>query len=243
MRVLVLLVCLWAPLVSAQSLLVAVASNFHGTLELLAEEFHQQSGYRVQISPGSTGQHYAQIRNGAPFDLFLSADEMRPLLLEQEGIGVPGSRRTYALGQLVIWSNQPVSGLPFLLQIDRLAIANPRLAPYGEAAMQLLQEFPQADRPQLVMGENVSQTFQFVATGAVPAGLVAMAQVLALPADRRGYMFAVPASAYEEVRQQMLLLQDTPPARAFYQYLLSPAARQIIQQSGYGLPPAEAVTE
>ena len=237
MRCLFVALLLGSPLVQAGEVLVAVASNFYGTAQKLAEDFRTESGHSVRLSSGSTGQHYAQILHGAPFQVFLAADELRPELLQQQGIGVEGSRQTYALGRLVVWSNQPLQQLGSLMHFDRLAIANPRLAPYGEAAIELLDQLGGEVRPKLVMGENVSQAFQFVATGAVAAGMVSMAQLLELPADQRGYYLPVPPEYYGEIRQQMLLLDNSPAAQAFHQYLQSPRARQLIENSGYLLPP------
>lgn len=216
--------------------LVAVASNFFYSSQQLAEDFAAQTGHELKLSAGSTGQHYAQIVSGAPFDLFLAADSRRPALLEAEGRGVAGSRQTYALGQLVLWGTQPLPELESIGQLQRLAIANPRLAPYGEAAMQVLGSLPGESAPTLVMGENVSQAFQFVATGAVPAGLVSLAQLKQLPDGNQGYHRRIPSHLYPDIEQQMILLSQNPVAHAFYQYLLSDRGRQQIEDAGYRLP-------
>jgi len=222
---------------------VAVAANFAATLQRLAGDFSAQTGHHVVASSASTGKHFAQISNGAAFDVFLAADSERPMLLEQRGLGVAGSRFTYARGRLVLW----VPGLPslgdardYLATADfrRLAIANPRLAPYGLAAQQLLEHWQLWERLQdrLVSGENATQALQFVATGNAEAGLVALAQVLALPAGLRGGYRLIPPELHTPIDQQALLLRDTPAARAFVEYLGGGQAAEIVIAAGYAVP-------
>lgn len=222
---------------------IAVASNFAGTLRDLAELFEQQTGYIVQPVSGSTGKHYAQIRNGAPFDIFLAADVRRPELLEQAGIGVPASRFTYALGQLVLWS--PVAGKVdangnILRHGDfrRLAIANPHLAPYGRAAREVLEACGLWDSLQakIVRGENIAQTFQFVRSKNAELGFIARSQLPGEGKTIRGSWWKVSPALYQPIEQQALLLRDTPVARAFMKFLRSPKARADIKAHGYGLP-------
>lgn len=221
---------------------VAVAANFAATLQGLSEGFAAQTGHRVVASAASTGKHYAQISNGAVFDVFLAADAERPALLEQRGLGVAGSRFTYAQGRLVLWVpdggslGDPRSYLT-AAGFRRLAIANPRLAPYGRAAQQVLEGWqlwgPLQDR--LVSGENIAQALQFVASGNAQAGLVALAQVLALPADRRGSYRHIPSELHTPIEQQALLLRAGPAAEAFLDYLKGEQAAAQMLEAGYAL--------
>jgi molybdate transport system substrate-binding protein len=222
---------------------VAVAANFIGPAEELAAEFGRRTGHRVILSSGSTGKHFAQITHGAPFTAFLAADEARPLRLEQEGRAVAGSRFTYAVGRVVLWSADPalVDTLGAVLNrgdFQHLALANEKLAPYGEAAVQIMRALGQWERlqPRLVRGETISQAFQFVQSGNARLGFVALSQVRALPADRPGSAWMVPARLHRPIRQQAVLLTDDPVARAFLEFLKSPAARDIITAYGYDLP-------
>jgi molybdate transport system substrate-binding protein len=243
-RVLLMLcaVCL-APAVVAGEVKVAVAANFAPTLERLAEDFTAQTGHRVVVSSASTGKHFAQIRNGAAFDVFLAADAERPARLERLGLGVTGSRFTYAQGRLVLW----VPGAPPLDEpshylaeggFERLAIANPRLAPYGAAARQVLERWGlwEGLRGRLVSGENVAQALQFVATGNAQAGLVALAQVLLLSPDLRDAYRLIPAELHAPIEQQALLLRPGAPAEAFLGYLRGERAAAQILQAGYAVP-------
>lgn len=222
---------------------VAVAANFVPTLERLAADFGERTGHRVLASSASTGKHYAQIRNGAGFDVFLAADAQRPALVEQEGLGVAGTRFTYAQGRLALWVPGEAA-LPApreyleAARFRRLAIANPRLAPYGLAAQQVLERWQFWDRLQdrLVSGENVAQATQFVATGNAQAGLVALAQVLALAPDARGAYSPIPSGLHDPIDQQALLLRDSSAARAFIEYLRSDAAVARIREAGYLVP-------
>jgi molybdate transport system substrate-binding protein len=222
---------------------VAVAANFAGVLDRLAEGFSERTGHHVVVSSASTGKHYAQIRNGAKFDLFLAADAQRPARLEREGLGVAGTRFSYAQGRLVLWApgeaaladpRDYLAAAPF----RRLAIANPRLAPYGLAAQQVLGHWQLWDRLQdrLVSGENVAQAVQFVATGNAQAGLVALAQVLALAPDARGAYSPIPQGLHDPIDQQALLLRDSAAARAFIDYLKSDEAAVRIREAGYLVP-------
>ncbi len=227
----------------ADTLRIAVASNFVGTLRVLAGSFEQQTGHTVQIVPGSTGRHYAQIRNGAPFDIFLAADVRRPALLEEAGIGVPASRFTYALGQLVLWSVSPnmvdAKGDVLLRDdIKRLAIANPVLAPYGRAAREVLKARKRwiPLQANIVRGENIAQTFQFVQTGNAALGFVAWSQLLRKNGVPEGSWWHIPRSLYRPIKQQALQLRDTPAARDFMTFLHSPQAQAVIEAHGYSVP-------
>ncbi len=216
---------------------VAVASNFAGVMEPLASTFTEQTGHQLRLSYGSTGKHYAQIRQGAPFDVFLAADEARPQRLEAEGIGIPDTRFTYAMGVLILWSPNSEIADPAaqLTQASRVALANPRLAPYGRAARQALDSMGlwESVGARAVRGENIAQTYQFVATGNAQLGFVALSQWLVHP---RGHYWTVPENHYEPVIQQAILLRDTSSARHFHRFLQSDEARAIISAGGYQLP-------
>ena len=228
---------------AAAEIRVAVASNFAAAMRDLAATFEQTSGHRVILATGSTGKHYAQIRNGAPFDLFFAADSERPELLQREGIAAPDSRFTYALGQLVLWS--PQAGLvddagQVLAGTDfrHIAIANPRLAPYGRAAEQVLRKLGHWDRlrARMVQGENVAQAFQFVFSGNAELGFVALSQIRQPGRPAAGSAWLLAQSLYDPIEQQAVVLKDQPVARAFVSFTRSPRGREIIREHGYQLP-------
>lgn len=243
-RLLLLCLCCLTPFAaSAGDVRVAVASNFAPTLQRLAADFTAQTGHRLLISSASTGKHYAQISNGAAFDVFLAADEARPKRLENEGHAVAGSRFDYAQGRLVLWvpgadAAQDVRAALTRATVRRLAIANPRLAPYGQAARQVLERWGLWTRlrPRLVRGENIAQAFQFVATGNAQAGLVALSQLLALDTSTRGAWHEIDAGLHAPIRQQAVLLRPGAAAEAFLTYLRGSRARTIVVQAGYALP-------
>ncbi len=227
---------------SAETLTAAVAANFTGTMQKLIPIFEQQTGHQIRASYGSTGKLYAQIRQGAPFDVFLAADRERPELLEQQELGVTGSRFTYARGRLVLWSRsadafQDPEAYLAASAGPRLAIGNPRTAPYGVAAMEVLEALGLADtvQPRLVRGDSIAQTFQFVATGNAEAGFVALAQLRAWDGDS-GASWVVPASLHQPIDQQAILLARSEypeAARAWLDFLVSNEAREIIEKDGY----------
>ncbi|SDW03187.1 molybdate ABC transporter substrate-binding protein [Marinobacter mobilis] len=241
-----LLITLLSPITLADEVRIAIAANFTDTSRQLAERFQTDSGHRAIISYGSTGKLYAQIRNGAPFDVFLAADQQRPALLEQQGLAVAGSRFTYASGKLVLWSpngERFVDGTDFLTggRFQRLAMANPQTAPYGLAAQQVLQKLAlwPALQPRVVRGESIAQTFQFVATANTDAGFVALAQVRAWP-QSAGSLWEIPQTYYQPISQQAVLLvrgQDNPAAQAWMNFLSSEPAQALIRQAGYGAGP------
>lgn len=223
------------------TLRVAVASNFSATLALLQPDFERTSGHRMQLIPGSSGRHFAQISNGAPFDLFLSADAERIRALEAAGRINAGQRRVYALGRLALWTreaNQSVSldRLATLAASERVAIANPRLAPYGQAAVRALtaRELYAVVEPSLVMGENVGQTFQFAYSGSARFAFVAYSQVLSAPEP--GSYALVPDDDYEPIVQEMALLKESEAAHALFDYLSSPAIAPVLERAGYYAP-------
>ena len=222
---------------------VAVASNFASTARDISAEFSQESGFRVRITTASTGKLYAQIVNGAPFDILLAADAARPLRLETGGAGVRGTRFTYALGALVLWSRQADDCRDALQRADggRIAIANPETAPYGAAAKSFLQQSGLWDSigDRLVVGENISQTLQFAASGNAELGFIARAQLRTPSLPPASCSWPVPETMHAAIEQQAILLQrgaGTLGAEAFLRFLRGEAGRAIILRHGYGLP-------
>ncbi len=224
-------------------ILVAVASNFKHAAMRLAAVFESSTNHDVVLIFGSTGKHYAQIINGAPFEVFLAADIRRPELLEKGGIAIPGSRFTYAVGKLVLWSpkSEYVDADGRILESGRfrfLAIANPELAPYGRAAQQVLQGRGLWDdlKRRMVRGENIAQTFQFVMTENAEVGFVAYSQIRRPNHTIKGSFWVVPQTLYTPIKQQAVLLEDNVVARAFLLFLRSDDAVQIIHDFGYDTP-------
>lgn len=230
----------------AGEVLVAVAANFAEVLAQLKPDFERRSGHTLVATTGSTGKLYAQIKAGAPFQVLLAADAQTPRRLEQEGLAVPGSRRTYALGQLALWSR--TTGLwgddgTAYLQAGRmrhLAIANPELAPYGVAARETLQALGAwaAVRDKVVMGQNIGQVHALVAGGAAEAGFVALSAVRSPRQSATGSLWIVPGRLHEPIVQQAVLLmrgKDEPAARALLDYLKTDEARRTIASWGYGV--------
>lgn len=238
-----LAVLLLASALRAAEIRVAVASNFAGAAEVIAKRFEEISGNEVALALGSTGKHYAQIKNGAPFDVFFSADVERPRLLEDEGVAVPGSRFTYAIGRLVLWSPRegfvdPRGAVLAAGDYEFLAITNPRLAPYGAAAREVLEKLVLWEilGDRLVQGENVGQTIQFVKTGSAQLGFVALAQVASPGRPLEGSYWLVPQELYRPIEQQAVLIEDTAAARAFLEFVRSEEVRSIIRGYGYAVP-------
>ena len=237
-----LLLALLASGAHADEVKVAVAANFTSTMQRIAKAFTQDTGHQVSLSFGATGKFYAQIQNGAPFELLLAADETTPARMEQEGLAVAGSHFTYAIGQLVLWSADPklITSGPEVLKagnFKHLAIANPALAPYGAAAVQVLDKLGLGQRlqPKLVQGENISQTYQFIATGNAELGFVALPQVL-VDGQSSGSRWDVPPELHAPLRQDAVLLlpgRDKPAALALLKYLQGDTARALIRASGY----------
>lgn len=227
----------------AGDLAVAVAANFTAPAKALAAAFTAETGDSVDLSFGSTGQLYAQIGQGAPFEIFLAADTARPQRTVADGLGVAGSVFTYAVGQLVLWSADPglVDAQGAVLKtggFSHIAVANPETAPYGAAAMELMDALGVLEelRSKIVMGTNVNQTLQFVATGNAELGLVARSQI---SADAGGSTWVPPRDLYAPIYQGAVLLktgEDNLVAKAFLAYLKSPQALEIIEGFGYGLP-------
>jgi molybdate transport system substrate-binding protein len=228
----------------ADEVSVAVAANFTDAGRQLAPLFEQATGHRLKISYGSTGKLYAQIENGAPFEVFLAADSARPLKAEEAGLAVPGSRFVYARGRLALWSTKADlfdGGEAYLQQagFTHLAIANPKTAPYGLAAQQVLEHLGiwSTLQSRLVRGDSIAQTFQFVATGNAEAGFVAYSQVKAWSGEA-GSVWLIPQDYYVPIEQAAVLLQKgaaNPAAQAFLDFLKSDAAREVIEGYGYGV--------
>lgn len=229
----------------ADQVTVAVAANFTDATKAIVPEFEKATGHTARISYGSTGKLYAQIENGAPFDVFLAADVRRPKLLEEKGAAVEGTRFTYARGQLVLWTPGDFAGdsLEAVLRkqdFRRLAIANPKTAPYGFAAKQVMENLGVfgALEPMLVRGDSIAQTFQFVATRNADLGFVALSQVKALPDANRGSALPVSAEMYSPIDQQAVLIkrgESNPAALAWLDFLKGDTARKIIEGFGYGI--------
>ncbi len=223
----------------AERVQAAVAANFVVTAQEIAQRFSAETGHTVEISAGSTGKFYAQIVNGAPFDLLLAADAAHPQRLEAEGFAVAGTRITYAVGRLVLWSAAPGlvddQGAVLTRTTGKIAIVNPDVAPYGAAAIAAMRALGVLDAVQtrIVQGDSITQAYQFVATGNAELGFVALSQVIAQP---NGSHWLVPLSLYPPLRQDGVVLRagaDNAAARAFLAYLKTDSAGAIIRRYGY----------
>ena len=224
---------------------VAVASNFTAPMKIIAQAFERDSGHKVILSFGATGQFYAQIKNGAPFAVLLAADDETPARLEREGVAVPGTRFTYATGKVVLWSRKAdlVDAKGDILKtgkFDKLALANPKLAPYGAAAMQVLETMNLTKQlgPKLVEASNIGQTFQFVSSGNAALGFVALSQVFENGKLKEGSGWVVPSNLYSPIKQDAVLLTSgkaNVAAQALLQYLRSDKAKAIIASFGYDI--------
>lgn len=222
---------------------VAVAANFTEPAKQIAAAFKAKTGHTATLSFGSSGQFYAQMAHGAPYEVFLSADADRPKRAEQEGLGVAGSRFTYAVGRIVLYSKTPGlvdAGGAVLAKgaFEKLSIADPAAAPYGVAAVQTLHRLGVYDRikPKIVTGSSITQAYQFVQTGAAEVGFVALSQVIDEPGGSR---WLVPAADHAPITQQAILLytgEKNPAAKAFLDFLKSPQARAVIRRYGYEVP-------
>lgn len=244
--ILALLSLLNATTASAGKVTVAVAANFTGVARELVPLFEQESGHQVKLSYGSTGKLYAQIQHGAPYEVFLSADAARPQRAIKEGLAVKGSDFTYAKGKLVLWSANPglfdqETGPQFLAtgSFARLAIANPKTAPYGQAAFLYLQSqgLWQSLKKKVVRGDSIAQTFQFVATSNAQLGFVALSQIRSWE-SAAGSLWKPTEQQIAPIEQQAVLLTrgvDNLAARAFVSFLKSDKARTVIQRAGYGV--------
>lgn len=224
---------------------VAVAANFAEPMKAIAAVLEKSTDHTLKVSTGASGAFYTQIKHGAPFDVFLSADNERPEMLEKEGLAQPGTRFTYATGKLVLWSARSgrvddkgsVLKAPGLVKV---AYANPKTAPYGTAAVQVLERLGLKDAitPKLVQGESIGQTYSFVKTGNADVGFVALSQVLSGGRLKEGSMWVIPQAHYNPIRQDVVLLKrgaDNEAAKALLRLLQSPGIKDLIRSYGYEL--------
>jgi len=232
----------------ASEIRIAVASNFHSTMKEIIVQFELENVEtskvnKIVLIPGSSGKHYAQIINGAPFDLFFSADKLRPVLLEDQRFTRDQSRFTYALGRLALWSPRS----PFIdsegeVLFDEdfrfIAIANPKIAPYGIASKEVLMSMKlwQDLNKKIVRGENIAQTFQFISSGNAELGFISYSQILDSNFNLGGSFWLVPQSLYNPIEQQAVLLRDSSLARDFIAFIKSEKALNLIKKNGYDLP-------
>ena len=227
----------------ADEVSVAVAANFTAPMQKIAAQFEKDTGHKAVLSFGATGKFYAQISNGAPFGILLAADDKTPAKIAQEGKGDAASRFTYSIGKLVLWSKQDgyVDANGEVLKTGKfqhVAIANPKLAPYGLAAVETLGKLKLTEQvqPKTVLGENIGQTYQFAASGNAQLGFVALSQVMEDGKIREGSAWIVPSSMHEPIRQDAIVLnsaKDNVAATALMQYLKGDKARAIIKSYGY----------
>lgn len=235
-----------ATLTHADEVQVAVAANFTGPMQVIAPLFERDTGHKAVLSYGATGKFYAQVVNGAPFEVLLAADDETPARLVREGHGIAGSAFTYAIGTLVLWSANPdlVDARGEILKkggFRHLAIANPKTAPYGAAALQAMGKLGVAEslKPLFVQGENISQTQQFVATGAAELGFIAYSQVIKNGRIGTGSGWIVPGQLHDPIRQDAVILakgRDKVAALALMAYLKGDKAKGVIRSFGYELP-------
>lgn len=229
----------------ADEVQVAVAANFTAPIQAIAKDFEKDTGHKLVASFGATGQFYAQIKNGAPFEVFLSADDTTPEKLENEGETVKGSRFTYAIGTLALWSSKAgyVDDKGEVLKKNdykHLSIANPKAAPYGLAATQVLAKLnlTEAIKGKLVEGQNITQAFQFVSTGNAELGFVALSQIYKDGKVSNGSAWIVPANLHDPIKQDAVILnkgKDNAAAKALVDYLKGPKAAEVIKSYGYEL--------
>ena len=229
----------------ADEVSVAVAANFTAPMQKIAAEFEKETGHKVVASFGATGKFYAQIKNGAPFEVLLTADDETPLKLINEKAAVAGSQFTYAIGKLVLWSAKPavVDAKGEVLKtggFDHIALANPKLAPYGAAGVEVMKALGAYDalQPKVVMAENITQAYQFVSSGNALLGFVALSQVLK-DGKIEGSSWIVPDKLYKPIRQDAVILdkgKGKPAAEALVKYLKGSKAKAVIKSFGYELP-------
>lgn len=244
-RLLALLFAALAAAAHADEVQVAVAANFTVPMQRIAADFERDTGHKAALSFGSTGKFHAQIKNGAPFQVLLAADDETPAKLEQEGAAVSGSRFTYAIGKLVLWSARGaiVDDKGEVLKkggFDHLALANPRLAPYGAAAVETMRALGVHDSlaPKFVQAENIAQAYQFVASENALLGFVALSQVMEGGKLKGGSAWVVPSRLYSPIRQDAVMLErgrGNPAAAALLKYLKGDNAKAVIKAFGYDL--------
>lgn len=225
---------------------VAVASNFSATMNLIVKHFEDQTDYKVYLIYGSTGKHYAQIKQGAPIDLFFAADVRRPKILDDEGLGIFGTRFTYAIGRIILWSADkdfidPKGDILLSSSVHKIAIANPDLAPYGRAAREFLEHTGiwHKLKMKIVMGENIGQTFHFVNSGNTDLGFVSVSQIKRTKFFNSGSSWEIPDSLYSPILQDAILLKESNVGREFINFVKGPKSKNIILQFGYRVPDYE----
>ncbi len=235
-------------LVAAEEITIAAASDLNFAFKDLVAEYEKTSGHHVKLSLGSSGNFYSQIQNGAPFDLYFSADIGYPKKLEEAGLTVPGSLYRYAIGRIVIWTGQDANidvakGFDALRQpgIKKIAIANPKHAPYGRAAVAAMEHFNvyEGVKDRLVFGENISQAAQFVESGACDIGVIALSLALAPTMKARGTYWEIPESAHPPLEQGAAILKSSKhqdAARQFVEFLQGAKGREIMTRYGFTLP-------
>lgn len=231
--------------VQAEEVQVAVAANFTAPMKVIAADFEKATGHKTVLTFGATGKFYAQITNGAPFDVLLAADDETPVKLEKENGSIAGSRFTYAIGKLVLWSTKTdlVDAKGEVLKkasFEHIALANPKLAPYGAAAVETMRKLGLLEKlqPKVVQGDSIGQTFTFVATGNAELGFVALSQVVEGGKIKNGSAWIVPANLHNPIRQDAVILtkgKDNKAASALIDYLKSEPARVVIRSFGYDL--------
>ncbi len=229
----------------ADEVQVAVAANFTAPIQAIAKDFEKDTGHTLVAAYGATGQFYTQIKNGAPFQVLLAADDSTPAKLEKEGDTVPGSRFTYAVGKLALWSAKDgyVDDKGAVLkanQYQHLSIADPKAAPYGLAATQVLEKLKltQATQDKIVTGQNITQAYQFVSTGNAELGFVALSQIYKDGKVTSGSAWLVPADLHDPIKQDAVILtkgKDNAAAKALMEYLKGPKAAAVIKSYGYEL--------
>jgi molybdate transport system substrate-binding protein len=234
------------PISHADEIHAAVATNFHNPLKALVKEFEKISKHKVIIISGSTGKLYAQIINGAPFDIFLSADELRPQLLIQAGMAISGTRYSYALGKITLWSpsqniiSESLKSIFLVNKFSHIAIANPITAPYGRAALQTLKKLGLFNKlkPLIVQGENIGQAFHFVFSNNAELGFVALSQVLDPKNKLKGNRVDIPSEYYDPIKQDIVILkrgESNKGAMDLWHFLKSHQAQEVIKRYGYEL--------
>lgn len=226
----------------ADSIRIAVASNFSAAIRQLVEQYQSGTSHKIQLTFGSSGKHYAQIIHGAPFDIFFAADSKRPELLETSGVGIKNSRFTYAYGRLALWSTDKsrIDKKGLVLQkatFRHLAIANPKLAPYGAAAMDVLDylKLKESLQSRLIYGENISQVYQFVASKNAELGFIAYSQLKQVNSSEPGSFWLVPESMHRPIEQQAIQLTNNDIATDFIRFVKSAQGQKIIRSFGYNL--------
>lgn len=240
---LTLFVSLMFSFVSAEEITIAVASNFTTSMKTIVRQFENKSGHKVKLVFGASGKFYAQIKNGAPFQAFLSADQAKSIALEKEKLILENSRFTYATGRLALWSTAiKVADLRALAlsqgRYNKLALANSKLAPYGRAAEEALSNLLLLDqtKDKWVKGENISQTYQFVSTGNADLGFVALSQIMKDNQIIKGSAWIVPESLHQPIKQDAVILKagkDSPATKELMQFMISEDAKLIIKSHGY----------